>query len=218
MIETMKNMMMNISSKWHTILTMQDYIEHLERDLWIDKRLIEHLKKENYILNRHITRNKRCECCFDTKTDVKECTDGHMICSSCLDSWCKVLVEKKNKVPFNIECCAQGGCDGHIEWSVASSVENGMKLLKEKHVQEFIPIIADKLNDSDKDELMLKLPFMKSDGKSYAGMCPHCGYGPLLHDRCDDLRAHHGDRFIDNSCPNCGTLTDDASNLLEYVS
>ena len=216
-VEIIKHMMLNISSKWHTILAMQDFIERLERDLWINRRLVEHLKTENYILHKHISGNKRCECCFNiVDASFKECTSGHRMCSSCLNSWCKVLVEKKNKVPQQVECCAQGGCDGYIEWSDVSSTEHGMELLKERHVQEFIPLIADILSKNDKDALLLKLPFMKSDGKSYAAMCPNCGYGPLLHDRCDDLVTHHGENLIDNSCPNCGTLTEKAYDLLDY--
>ena len=212
-------MTINISSKWHTILTMQAIIEKLERDLWIHQRIVENLKAENYILRIKIPGNKRCECCFDmVDASFKECTSRHRVCSLCLNAWCKVLVEKKNKVPNRVECCAQGGCDGHVEWFHVSCTEYGMKLLQEKHVREFLPHIAVVISKDGKDALLLKLPFMKSNGKSYATMCPHCGYGPLLHERCDDLKVHHGESLIDNICPSCGTLTDDASQLLEYDS
>ena len=33
--------------------------------------------------------------------------------------------------------------------------------------------------------------FRRADGSYAAFMCKRCGYGPVDHGNCDDLRAHH---------------------------
>ena len=49
-----------------------------------------------------------------------------------------------------------------------------------------------------------------TDGTYTAYQCPRCGCGPITHQACHNLRAHHRDRArtgrgrISNACPNCG--------------
>lgn len=49
-----------------------------------------------------------------------------------------------------------------------------------------------------------------------ARQCGQCGYGPILHAHCDNLRTHHGQRVsggsqINNACPRCNWFADDIS-------
>ena len=41
-----------------------------------------------------------------------------------------------------------------------------------------------------------------------AYQCRRCGFGPVVHQACSDLRAHHGQQVgsskISNACPKCG--------------
>ena len=206
----------NITSKWRMILSMQKYVDMLENRLWFLSTWNESLQRENFLLKEHFHKNKRCECCFEENEELKSCDSGHKICTDCIQSWCNVVLNKKNKVPDRVRCCAQGECFGFIPWETICTTDSGMRLLKEKHTQEFVPIVADLLRASDADTFIMKLPFIKSDGKSYAAKCPNCGFGPLLHDRCDDLTTHHNSGEADNRCPQCLTLTVDANDLLPW--
>merc|ERR1719473_1491283 len=51
-----------------------------------------------------------------------------------------------------------------------------------------------------------------------ARQCGRCGFGPVLHERCSNLRTHHGDTRpgggrISNACRQCGWF---ASNIAEW--
>lgn len=62
-------------------------------------------------------------------------------------------------------------------------------------------------------------PERPSENRVY--QCPRCGFGPVTHAACYDLRAHHGDTVpgsrgkISNACPSCKFLasTRDAWNV-----
>merc|ERR1712187_769401 len=50
--------------------------------------------------------------------------------------------------------------------------------------------------------------FTMGNGQYYGYMCPTCGFGPVDHMECDDLKAHQGEFKdygveIDNCCPMC---------------
>ena len=48
-----------------------------------------------------------------------------------------------------------------------------------------------------------------------AHQCGHCGFGPVLHDHCDNLSTHHnesrGRTRISNACPSCGHFSGNIS-------
>jgi len=76
------------------------------------------------------------------------------------------------------------------------------------------------MGSMSKDELMLlsvRAQFRKADGQYSAYMCKRCGFGPVAHGACNDLRAHHHEARwrgfhrtrISNSCPQCGWFNKD---------
>ena len=58
------------------------------------------------------------------------------------------------------------------------------------------------------DAAMVRAQFREADGTYRAWMCRRCGFGPVDHGKCLDLRSHHGERrggFVtSNACPACG--------------
>ena len=51
-------------------------------------------------------------------------------------------------------------------------------------------------------------------GNTDCYLCPKCKFGPVAHQACADLRAHHGSQGVSNKCPKCGFL---GSNITEWI-
>lgn len=51
-------------------------------------------------------------------------------------------------------------------------------------------------------------------GNTDCYLCPKCKFGPVAHQACADLRAHHGSQGVSNECPKCGFL---GSNITEWI-
>jgi len=69
----------------------------------------------------------------------------------------------------------------------------------------------DRARQSEEAARLLRARFAKADGSYAALMCSRCGFGPVEHHKCGDLKAHHNDINFgsrggktNNSCPCCG--------------
>jgi len=76
---------------------------------------------------------------------------------------------------------------------------------KEKHEEE---VAAKKPDDLDVLHESIRLQFTNGRGQYRGKMCPTCGFGPIEHYACENLKTHHQDRIADgvhinNSCPLC---------------
>ena len=68
---------------------------------------------------------------------------------------------------------------------------------------------------------LLRVRFARSDGTYSALMCSSCGFGPVEHFACGDLKAHHGEAHsrggaINNRCPNCGHFADSVKGWKQW--
>ena len=158
-----------------------------------------------------------CMCCYASKRkgDGTMCSNNHFICLCCIDRLCISLGEQ-TQVCEHVSCPAED-CDRTIAWCNIALITNGIKLLRERHIADFLPIIADMIHAMPPYQLTKALPFVRADGTSRALACPVGDYGPLLYSNCVDLCAHHGQDNTNNSCPQCGYLTLNASDLKQYM-
>jgi hypothetical protein len=62
------------------------------------------------------------------------------------------------------------------------------------------------------DAEMVRAQFRLADGTYNAWMCKRCGFGPVDHSACPDLRSHHGESRngfqTSNACPGCDWFVD----------
>jgi hypothetical protein len=76
---------------------------------------------------------------------------------------------------------------------------------KEKHEEE---VAAKKPEDLSVLHESIRLQFTDGNGRYKGRMCTTCGFGPIEHFACENLRDHHQQRIaegvhINNSCPLC---------------
>ena len=53
-----------------------------------------------------------------------------------------------------------------------------------------------------------------TNGNTDCYLCPKCKFGPVAHQACADLRAHHAHGGVSNKCPKCGFL---GSSISEWI-
>jgi hypothetical protein len=53
-----------------------------------------------------------------------------------------------------------------------------------------------------------------TNGNTDCYLCPECKFGPVAHQACADLRAHHDHGGVSNKCPKCGFL---GSSISEWI-
>ena len=172
-------------------------------------------------LNLHRKAKFTCECCCSQKEDheIVECSNGHVVCKTCINSQCLNLNNSLNHVPDNkIQCCSMHECDGYYHaFEIGQTVE-GQKMLNEYYVTKFKTILYDYFTKFTLHEIEKNLHFLNSSGSFKALQCPVCKYGPILHANCDDLLSHHNqhlhsDVYVNNKCPNCGHLSVNVSQM-----
>ena len=98
--------------------------------------------------------------------------------------------------------------------------EYGEKIISDYYSSLSKSKIIEFINKSNhnKDELLTRIHFIRSDGSFRAYQCPKCKFGPLMHGECSDLLNHHMQEnengvTYNNACPNCNTLYDDVKEL-----
>lgn len=184
-----------------------------------DFRLSQLLNSMNENLSVKEMKHLQCQCCCE---DVREnmslkCSKGHLICKDCVNMQCRVLNNSFFDPVNQIKCCSVHDCIGCLDSGQLCQTESGQELIKEYHIQQFIPILHEYLTKFDSDEKERNIRFLKSNGAFRAFQCANCGYGPLLHAHCSDLQVHHGQKsdngYVNNACPLCNVLADDVNDL-----
>ena len=188
-----------------------------------------------------------CAICFDNfpLSSGISCGNAHFECNGCLDTHVTTSLGRPLgqilATPGVVPCATAPRCTAqftfrdlclnvppstfsllmtvHTEAAVARSIteieeslgtrnEIARHRLTHEQMEEFrIPLRNQQLRTS------LRL----LDGTYAAYQCGNCGFGPILHANCADLRAHHGQRVaegvtVNNGCPRCQWFSDDISN------
>lgn len=180
-----------------------------------DFRISECVKRIN---QEKVSGKETCECCCDEYDEdmFVYCTNGHALCKMCVNKQCDELNKSLSYSKDHMECCSIHLCNGVITAENIFKTTEGKKMIYDSYFQSIIPMLDTYMSEFNEVERASNLAFLKTDGTFRALQCPKCNYGPLLYDYCEDMIAHHGQTiddgtWINNSCPNCQQLTENAS-------
>jgi hypothetical protein len=123
-----------------------------------------------------------------------------------------------------LACPSIDGCGGRIEASALCATPSGRLFMADyevhcamEYVLRFVRATVGPLPDEQTTRLSVGLALLRHEGTFRGYQCPSCGYAPLWHGECADLRTHQGQRVgehaIDNRCPRCGRLFADVKEL-----
>jgi hypothetical protein len=154
-----------------------------------------------------------CAVCLETKTAWVSCScDTHKVCLECISSLCF-----NHKDVFGMPCCPSiDGCSGVFNDDAISQTEGGRHIIAERQHRKTLDNVIRIFNDSTPQVTGLKFVYLKSDGTYSALQCSKCGFGPIEHSHCDDLREFHKKRGILNQCPQCHHFEDCAKKLTPW--
>jgi len=185
-----------------------------------------------------------CIVMFDEypRTQGIMCANGHFISRSALNHYVKTengkefeeVYAREGKIlcPKVIlkECDSKPYGDVEIARMVDVDVfEKYMEQTKRCLYQQAFEEISEKMKKLQKKsdmyetylmEEQVRLQFKREDGTFGGYMCPECRFGPIDHQHCEDLRAHHqqqsGGAIINNACPICGFFNSKLENWLQW--
>ena len=155
------------------------------------------------------------------------CPRNHQICRTCLDN---LIIERCNTVlhtpstPSQIDCPSCQAARSlrlfdllnqrHSSTNAVSSyTEEQLKHAcggASKAALELLESVA----QADKELAALPESEQITNGNSDCYLCPKCKFGPVAHQACSDLLAHHGSQGVSNKCPKCGFL---GSHISEWI-
>ena len=158
-----------------------------------------------------------CLVCVSSVVDAVYCSspERHAVCLSCVESWAEHAMQKPDRLPTSFACpnCCEE-CHGAIGAADLMRCNAGERVVREWHhrdaLQHILPLA------SKDDDTRVRLGYLCHDGSYAARACPECGYGPIEHSRCDDLREFHNVAGYRNACPSCAYLVNDASSLARW--
>lgn len=141
-----------------------------------------------------------CVVCFDsTKTKMACCSRGkHNICLECISKLCDECKDVDEiECPYRTE-----GCTGILCDDVIGQTSGGQCVFYERQHRKTLALMFTILRKTD-DRVFLRMRYLQRDGSFSALQCSQCGYGPMEHSRCDDLREYHQKDGVNNHCPQC---------------
>jgi len=157
-----------------------------------------------------------CIVCFERVTNAASYTcskdANHIVCGRCMGAMCESSV-RRHAYGDRIACPCMTGCDGSVR---VVECEWGLRMLREEHNRSTIEQLSTMLLQEHVTlplRLSFRLPYLMSDGSFRAYSCSECGYGPIEHMYCDDLREYHNVNGVCNACPKCGHLEGFASSM-----
>jgi len=163
------------------------------------------------------------------------CRRGHTVCKVCLEQLVQLAAQRSPSElsPKEIEsgkfraCCPLHGhgCsashyDTGKQLAVVLHGTSGLAAFREARKSAMAHFEASVDYDDPAAQLkVMRRTFKRSNGTYAAYMCPQCGFGPVDHGFCSDLRTHQGDTManrgalapVRNNCPSCGLLLDHIS-------
>lgn len=199
-----------------------DLIAYLYQEIERKDDAISNILRRNNNFTVQKEKKLTCECCYDevTSENIIKCNNGHSLCKECVNNMCKI---KNNnfEIPVNEICCGSiHDCDGVINEVKLYSTEEGQKLLRNYYIMGLAPHLLQYIKKYKIQEIEKNVTFLNYDMSFRAYQCSKCGYGPLLHEHCDNLETHDGQEVngvrIKNSCPSCDKLTRDVKKLSEW--
>jgi hypothetical protein len=187
---------------------------------------------------------RECIVCFASGGDGVACQDGHFTCRNCLGPYVRDCCEKLAKINLIEGEAAEAERDndvkrGHLRGHFLAGRISCPKAVDGCAAPPFTNKEVAMHADEETFEIYFegrgKLPMARAVTAALqeqhetatlhnmmpnARMCGGCGYGPVDHEACADLTAHHGEpgrgirdsatgtavrsNRIDNSCPRCG--------------
>lgn len=182
---------------------------------------------------RHAT--VQCQICRDNYRGFEGvlCCSAHFVCRSCFAGYVRSSVPKLDEgIDFDL-FRREGHPDGGIRCPCATEAL-GSAACSAPPYSEVEVRSALEIFDPEAWERYCKLQIRVADQCAFerdaapnndevlreallrylpnARQCKKCGFGPVDHKDCSDLRAHHGQQIgsthIDNSCPKCHWFTE----------
>lgn len=151
-----------------------------------------------------------CTVCLEAKTKWVSCScNSHDVCLECISNLC---FNHKNALEMP-SCPSTEGCAGVFNDDAIAQTEGGRYILAERQHRKTLDNILRIFDESAPQVTGLKLMYLKSDGTYSALQCSKCGFGPIEHSHCDDLREFHQKRGILNHCPRCHHFEDCVTKL-----
>jgi hypothetical protein len=169
---------------------------------------------------------QKVQCCImlddQYKFDCIKCPAGHWVGRDALQSHIEFEAQKPLDVTGGkIKCplCEHCYDDQSLAFFCDPEAFQAYQTMRRTkvHQEEKANILAQLAEDARKKERdadskiiqeAIRNQFKIGDGEYYGYMCPTCGFGPVDHMECDDLKAHQGEFKdygveIDNCCPMC---------------
>ena len=151
------------------------------------------------------------------------CPRNHLICRGCLDN---LIVDRCSTVlhtpstPSQIDCpsCQAARALSHMMLkpnvgSVASYTSEQLRHACGGASEQALELLTSVALADEKLATMSESEQLTT-GNTDCYLCPKCKFGPVAHQACADLRAHHGSQGVSNKCPKCGFL---GSNITEWI-
>ena len=181
-------------------------------------------ERSNDVDSRHY-----CQCCFQLSDEVNHicCDKGHRICKTCVDLYCKTLMNNPcYDYSSGIQCMSVAECDSCIQPGFLCLSPWGFKLVSNHMFINAIEHVTDVVRDSLFESpdafpvIQKRLSFLNADGSFRGYECSQCGFGPVWHTDCNDLIQHHNQSTVNgvirNTCPSCGFLHQDISQMRRW--
>ena len=179
--------------------------------------------------------SNRCILCFDdvaleSDTAVPcgiTCHRNHVIHRQCLDSLivnhCETVLHTPS-TPSHIHCPACTACRNtqimflpfhKSEYvQVETYSDNQLRHACGGASQQALDLLA-AVAQADRNLAALPEDEQITNGNTDCYLCPQCKFGPVAHQACADLRAHHAHGGVSNKCPKCGFLGSSISEWIE---
>lgn len=155
-----------------------------------------------------------CVVCLTSTTSWIRCSrECHDVCLGCASTLCFGYKGASSALP----CPSTEPCAGTFEDGAIARTEGGRRMLAERQHRKTVDMIASILSESPFDRASLKIRYLKSDGSFDALQCPMCGFGPIEHSHCNDLREFHQRLGIRNQCPRCDHFEECADKLVPWL-
>lgn len=158
-------------------------------------------------------RQTTCVVCMATTSEwaTSSCA-RHDVCFECLSKLCAMHADPTTP----IHCPSTNECVGAFADDVIASTVEGRRVLAERQHRQTVEMICPMMGDGVDERVALRMRYLKSDGTYSALQCPACGFGPIEHTHCDDLREFHRKNGIVNSCPRCCHFEDSVAKLVPW--
>ena len=163
-------------------------------------------------------RGSVCVVCLSDDRPTSVCdANEHHVCDECLGKLCDIA-SREATPPGQIPCpCTDDvACAGVFTGAHYGRMEAGRRLLCEWQHRRAMETACELLGRLDRERFQVHARYLRADGSFAARQCSRCGFGPIEHTRCDDLREFHFKQGFANECPKCRHFEDRASAWPEW--